>query len=324
MPRALVTGISGFAGGWLAEHLASEGDEVHGLVLPGDRAGLEARLGAALAPGGLHEGDLLDERSLDRALEAARPERVYHLAGYSSPRLSIDDPLPCWRANALGTVHLLDAIRRSGARPRTLVVGSAEVYGRAGAAGPIPETTPLRPLTPYGASKVAAEAAALVAFEAYGVPAIVARSFNHVGPRQAALFVAPSLARQVALAEAGLSAREVRVGNLDPVRDLTDVRDVARAYRLLAERGAPGEAYNVCSGRGVPVREVLETFLAAARAPLAVVEEPSLRRSVEIPRRVGDGAKLRAATGFAPRFGLAETLGQVLDEWRSRVRAATA
>ena len=314
MTRALITGIAGFAGSHLAEHLLAEGDEVAGLVLdPAPSPNLAAIAGRVK----LIPGDLTDPAAVAAALDHAAPDLVYHLAGFASPRLSVADPLACYRVNAMGTAVLLDAMRRSGARPRVLVVSSGEVYGRAGP-GPIPETAPLRPMSPYGASKAAAEMIALAAFASDGIPTIRARSFNHTGPRQEPVFAGPAFARQIAEAEAGLRPRELRVGNLAPVREMSNVRDVVRAYRLILSRGTPGEAYNVASGLGTTIRGFLDRLLERARVPLAVTEDPALFRAAEIDSLVGDPARLIAATGFRPTTPISETAAAVLDDWRAR------
>jgi GDP-4-dehydro-6-deoxy-D-mannose reductase len=322
VPRALITGIAGFAGGHLAEHLLASGDEVFGLTRAEDPP-------AALAAAGLGEriplvhADVTDADAVQAALERATPERIYHLAGFSSPRLSYEDPLGCYRTNILGTAALLEAVRRSGARPRVLVVSSAEIYGNAGP-GPIAEEAPLRPLTPYGASKAGCEAISHAAVAAFGIPAVIARPFNHIGPRQAAAFAAPSFAKQIAEAEVGRGPHEIRVGNLTPIRDLSDVRDVVRAYRLLAEGGLPGEAYNIGSGQGVSVRALLDRLVALARVPLRVVEDAARFKPADIPCLVSNPARLVALTGFKPTRPLEETLAIIVEDWRRRVGSSTA
>jgi GDP-4-dehydro-6-deoxy-D-mannose reductase len=213
-------------------------------------------------------------------------------------------------------LHVLAAARRAGV-DRVLVVGSAEEYGAAlDADMPLTEEAPLRPVTPYGAAKVAADYLALQAFLGSGLGAIRARPFNHTGPGQSDRFLVPALARRVADAERR-GASEVRVGSLEPIRDITDVRDVVRAYRLLVERGDPGEVYNVCSGRGVVVGEIAKRLLDLADRPLRLLVDPDLVRSVDVPRLVGDASKLRAATGWRPEIDLEQTLRDVFDDARA-------
>jgi GDP-4-dehydro-6-deoxy-D-mannose reductase len=199
---------------------------------------------------------------------------------------------------------------------RVLVVGSAEEYGRIEPDDlPVAETAPLRPVSPYGASKAAAEMLASHAFRGRGLGVICVRAFNHLGPGQSDALVASSIAKQVALAERA-GGGTVLTGDLSPRRDFTDVRDVVRAYRLLVERGEPGEAYNVCSGQDVGIQEIADALAAAASVPVRFEVDQSRLRPVEIPVVRGDNAKLRAATGWAPEIPLSRTLGDILNWWR--------
>ncbi len=206
-----------------------------------------------------------------------------------------------------------------------LVVGSADEYGPVPASDqPLVEATPLRPASPYAVSKVAQAALALLYGPAGGMRVVVTRTFPHTGPGRGETFAESSFARQIAEIEAGLREPVVEVGNLDAVRDFADVRDVVRAYALLLERGQAGEAYNVCSGRGRRIGDVLDTLLALTRARIEVRVDPSRLRPADVPVLVGDNAKLVAATGWQPRIPLDETLRDLLDDWRARVRAASA
>jgi GDP-4-dehydro-6-deoxy-D-mannose reductase len=193
-----------------------------------------------------------------------------------------------------------------------LVIGSAEEYGRADAADiPLREETPLRPLSPYGATKIAASYLALQAWLGSGLETIRTRTFNHSGPKQRDAFFIPAIARRIADAET-TGVTEITAGNLDPVRDIGDVRDVVRAYRLLMERGAPGEVYNVCTGIGVSMGEVTQHLLDLATRPMTVAVDPALYRPADVPVLVGDPSKLRAATGFTPEIPLTQTLAEAL------------
>ncbi|HKX71180.1 MAG TPA: GDP-mannose 4,6-dehydratase, partial [Acidimicrobiales bacterium] len=221
-------------------------------------------------------------------------------------------------ANALGTLNVLEACREAGAE-RVLAVTSADVYGRVTEDElPITEEQPLRPVSPYAASKVAADALAQQAWLGYGLPVVRVRAFNHLGPGQSDKFVAPSLAERIARNERD-GGDEVPIGNMTPLRDVTDVRDVVRAYRLLMERGEPGDAYNVCSGRSVAVKEIADLLLDMAARPMRLVSDPALQRLVDIPVLVGDHGRLSRATGWAPTIPLDQTLADVLADWRSRL-----
>jgi GDP-4-dehydro-6-deoxy-D-mannose reductase len=297
--KVAVTGARGFVGPHLLAHLEASGDE----VLPLDRHGPE--------PFDVTDADAVHER-----LREAQPEVVYHLAALSHVGESWANPAASFRVNAEGTLNVLHTCTQIGV-DRVVVVLSSEEYGRVTEAElPLTEESPIRPVTPYGASKAAADALALQAFLGDGLATIRVRPFGHTGPGQSARFVVPALAARIARAERD-EISEIPVGSLDAVRDLTDVRDVVRAYRLLAERGEPGEVYNVCSGTGVSVREIADQLLARARQPIRLVTDPELVRPVEVPRLVGSNDRLRKATDWAPDIPLARTLEDVLETARA-------
>jgi GDP-4-dehydro-6-deoxy-D-mannose reductase len=289
--RALVTGASGFVGSWLCAHLEEAGDEV---VVPA--AGF----------------DVTDPPTVDDAVSGAEADAVYHLAGLAHVGRSWERPGEFLRTNAVGTLHVLDAARRCRPTPRVLVVSSAEVYGMVKPDQlPLSEDRPLRPVSPYAASKAAAEMVTVQAHLGWDVPVIRARPFNHVGPGQSETFVVPALARRI------LEARRtgigmLRTGNLSARRDFTDVRDVVRAYRLLVERGEPGQAYNVCSGRDVAVDEVVRRLMALSGSPLELRADPDLMRPVDVPVLRGDPSRLREATSWEPAIPLEDSLRDVL------------
>jgi GDP-4-dehydro-6-deoxy-D-mannose reductase len=320
--RVLVTGVSGFVGGHLVEHLrlAQPGLELYGLVRPHGAAAPEL-------PAGLRaiEADLGDAGSVAAALAAVRPERVVHLAGQSSVQHSWGDPGATLRTNVMGVVHLLDGLRRLGQSCRVLVVGSAEEYGAVAEADlPLDETLALRPTSPYAVSKAAQGLLALQYAALPGLVVVLTRTFPHTGPRRGEAFAESSFARQLAEIEAGLRPPVLEVGNLEAVRDFTDVRDVVRAYWALVERGTSGEAYNVCSGRGIRIRELLERLVARTAVAVEVRVAPERLRPADVPALVGNPGKLAQATGWAPRIALDQTLGDLLGYWRERVRLAAA
>ncbi|HVW32690.1 MAG TPA: GDP-mannose 4,6-dehydratase [Acidimicrobiia bacterium] len=297
--KALVTGAGGFVGQALVAHLRAAGDEVVGL----DRAG---------GP------DITDPAAVREAIGRHGPEAVYHLAAVTHIGASWDAPLEVFRINAEGTLNVLSACAAAEVG-RVLVVGSADEYGAVRREDlPLTEDAPLRPLTPYGASKVAADYIGLQAFLGQGLPVLRVRAFNHTGPTQSDRFMIPGLARRIATAERE-NRKEIPVGSLEPVRDYTHVEDVVAAYRLLVERGEPGDVYNVCSGVGRSVAEVAEHLLALARHAIELVPDPALVRPVEVPRLVGDNRRLREATGWAPTRRFEDTLAAILDRWRAEV-----
>lgn len=295
--KALVTGSGGFVGRELLRHLEAEGDDVVGL----DR----------------HSGaDVTDPDAMRRLIAAHRPEAVYHLAAVSHVGASWDAPLEVFRVNAEGALNVLRACKEAGV-DRVVLVGSADEYGAVREEDlPLGEDAPLRPMTPYGASKVAADYLGLQAFLGDGLPVIRVRAFNHTGPAQPDRFVVPALARRIARAERE-GRKEVPVGSLEPIRDFTDVSDVVAAYRLLVLHGEPGEVYNVCSGEARSVAAIAERLLGLARHPIELVADPALLRPVDVPRLVGDNRRLREATGWAPTVSFDETLAAILDRWRN-------
>jgi GDP-4-dehydro-6-deoxy-D-mannose reductase len=300
--RAFVTGGHGFVGTWLRRHLEDQGDDV---VAPGP-----------------DDVDISDGRALIDAIAAAAPDAVYHLAALANVSESWQDPVRTFEVNATGTLHVLEAARRVEPKPRVLLVCSAEVYGRVEPDQlPITEETPLRPVTPYAASKVAAEFLGLQATLGHGLAVVRVRAFNHIGPSQSGTFVVADLARRIAEAERD-GATVLRVGNQSPRRDFTDVRDVVRAYRMLVEGGTPGEVYNVCSGQAIAVEELARRLLTLAGVDLTLETDPALVRPVDVPVLMGDPTRIRQAVGWEPRIPLDDTLCEVLAEWRERVASA--
>lgn len=292
--RAFVTGGHGFVGSWLVRHLQAAGDHV-------------------TAP---HAGevDITDADAVAKALDAAAPDAVYHLAGFAHVGQSWERPGDVFRVNAEGTLNVLEAARPG--KVRTLVVSSAEVYGTVQPNDlPLTEDSPVRPVSPYAASKAAAEVLALQAWLGRGTPAMVVRPFNHTGPGQSPDFVVPAFAKRIR------SATDVlKVGNLTPRRDITDVRDVVRAYRLLIERGEPGGVYNVCSGTDVAIEELVTRMvdIAGLRGTLRIEVDPDLLRPADVPVLRGDPTRLANATGWKPEIPLDQTLNDVLDAtWRT-------
>ena len=315
--RLLVTGSGGFVGGHLVELVRQEAPatSLHGVVQPHGSLAWSTSQGARI-----HEADLDDPAAAAAVIQEVRPDGIVHLAGQSSVQQSWLDPGGTLRTNVLGIVHLLDGARSASLRPAVLVVGSAEEYGPVGEAElPIREDAPLRPASPYAVSKVAQGALARLYGPAGGMRVVLTRTFHHTGPGRGEAFAESSFARQIAEIEHGLRPAVIEVGNLDAVRDFCDVRDVVRAYLLLLEKGEPGQAYNVCSGRGLRIREVLDLLLASSSARVEVRVDKERLRPADVPAQVGDPSRLRAATAWEPRIPIAETLRDLLSDWRARV-----
>lgn len=319
--RVFITGITGPVGSFLADYLLTiPGVELHAFKRwrsdPRPIAHLRGRIV-------LHEGDIEDPFSVNRAVERAAPDRVYHLAAQSYPSESWDAPITTMRTNVEGTIHVLEAVRRHVPHARVHIAGSSAEYGPVQPADlPISETHPLRPASPYGVSKAAAELTGLQYYDSYGIPVIVTRSFNHVGPRQGDRCSIQTFCQQMAAIEAGQQEPAIAVGNLEPRRDFTHMTDVARALWLLLERGTPGEVYNLCSGQAIRIGDIVDLVREQGRVPVEVRVDPVRLRPVDEPVLLGDNHKLRTATGWEPRIDITQIVAELLDYWRSRIAEA--
>jgi len=307
-----VTGGNGFVGRHLCAELRGRGCEVVSAARSLDGPGVDVPL------------ELSDAANVRGVVERARPDVVFHLAAQAFVPQATREPLDTYDVNVLGTARLVEALRAlpNGARPRLVFVSSGDVYGAHPAADmPLLETALPAPATTYAASKLAGEAIVLASARAYGLSALVTRAFNHIGPGQSERFVVAAFAARLAAIAAG-GPPLFPVGNLTPQRDFLDVRDVVRAYADLAERGADGETYNVCSGVATRVQDVLRTLVTFARVGVEIREDPALVRAVDVPLSFGDPAKLKAATGWTPAFTLARSLRDVYEDARARVAAS--
>jgi GDP-4-dehydro-6-deoxy-D-mannose reductase len=304
----LVTGGAGFAGSHLIEHLAGKGPIV---------AWTRSDPPDVIAPlATWTRVDLLDRDRVRDEIARLRPGRIFHCAGAAHVGSSFHNTAEPLRNNVLATHYLLDAARRAGVACRVVITGSATVY--APSSSPLREDHDVRPTSPYGLSKLAQEQVGLDVLAEDALDVIVTRSFNHTGPRQRASFAAPGFAQQIAQIERGAVEPVIRVGNVDTVRDLTDVRDTVRAYALLMDRGTPGTVYNVSSGIARSIRDLLEAIVSRSRTRVDVVVESDRLRPQDNPVVVGDSSRLRAATGWEPAISFDRMIDDLLAYWRSQ------
>ena len=318
--RALITGITGFAGSHLAEYLLAEQPQVEVFGTRRWRSRMEniQHLEDKVT---LIETDLSDPTSALRTLERVRPDYIFHLAAQSFVPTSWVAPSETFNINLVGQINIFEAIRTLKLDPVVQIACSSEEYGLVlPDEVPIKETNPLRPLSPYAVSKVAQDYLGYQYFMSYGIKAIRTRGFNHTGPRRGDVFVTSNFARQVARIEAGLHAPVIRVGNLDSVRDFTDVRDMVRAYWLAVIKGKPGEVYNIATGEGITIRGMLDKLLAMSKIEVKVEIDPDRLRPSDVEVLLGDSSKFRADTGWEPRIPFDITLRDLLDYWRARVK----
>jgi GDP-mannose 4,6-dehydratase len=322
--KVLITGITGMVGSHLAEYLLSSfpETEVHGLVRW--RSPLR-NIQKILPRIRLHQGDLRDLNSLIVLLREVRPDRIHHLAAQSYVDMSFTAPADTLNSNIIGTVNLMDAVRIVGINPRIHICSSSEVYGQVlPDEVPITEATPLRPASPYAVSKVGED---MIAFQygiSYKLDLVRTRMFTHTGPRRGDVFAESSFARQIAEIELNRQNGPVRVGNLNSVRTLADVRDAVRAYKLLLDKCPAGEVYNIGGKETMTVGDILETLKSLARVPIKHVVDPARLRPSDVTLQIPDTSKFQGATGWQPQIPANQTLRDLLDYQRDCVRAEGA
>jgi GDP-4-dehydro-6-deoxy-D-mannose reductase len=316
LTRVFLTGVTGFAGSHLVNSLLDDGYEVYGLVHPA----------SGHQPLPAHEnftpitGDLTDFGGLKSAISEVRPSIVYHLGGIASPAQSWKNPAETLAINAGGTVNVLEAAVISG-KPKVIVVTSALLYSSLRESDlPVDEETPPSPSHPYAVSKWTAGILTALYWRRYSLPVIEARPFNHIGPHQARGFVVPDFASQLAKISSGELEPVVKVGNLQAERDFTDVRDIVRAYRLLAESGSPGQPYLVCSGTSVSIQHILDTLIRISGIEVEIVKDPDRYSPLETPIIYGNNAKIHRETGWQPTYSLEQSLSDAYIEWRARYK----
>lgn len=331
--RSLIIGGTGFVGAYLAEHLCSLGHKVAVTKLPGEQRFFAERESFVMQDVEVFDLDLLSQGAVLPLLREWKADYIFHLAAQSSVALSWKKPELTVDVNIKGSLHLLEALReiadqaglpgavqKSGRKVRVLLVGSGEEYGSVlPQEVPVQETACPRPGNIYAASKACQNMIGRIYAQAYGLDIMMVRPFNHIGRCQSPVFVVADFCRQAAQIEAGKKEPVIRVGNLDVKRDFTDVRDVVRAYALLAEFGKAGETYNVGSGRARSIREMLRIVLEHSSAEIRVEVDEKKLRPVDVPVMEADIRKLQEATGWAPRIALEQTVQEMLDDWRANI-----
>ncbi len=316
--RILITGVTGFVGGYLVEQCHARYPQAELFGLYNHREPLEDF--AAMKHVISLKADITQEEDVRRVLAQAQPDIIFHLAAQSSVAASWSDPVRTLQVNTIGTLRLLEAVRQEHPLARVVLVGSGEEYGVVQPhENPIREEYPLRPINPYAVSKATQGLYGYQYFVAFQLSIIRVRSFNHFGPRQSDVFVLPGFARQIALIEAGKAEPIVLVGNLQAKRDFSPVEDVVAAYLAVAEFGQPGEVYNVGSGKARSIRGILDLLLSFAKTPIRVCEDPTRMRPVDIPILEADISRIQAHTAWKPTISFEDALEQTLNYWRDVV-----
>ncbi|MEE3151093.1 MAG: GDP-mannose 4,6-dehydratase [Acidobacteriota bacterium] len=319
--KILITGVTGFVGSHLAEYCLSLDQQVEVIGTCRWRSRREniEHLEDAI---NLYECDLRDASSVKTLLADIQPERIFHLAAQSYVPSSWNSPGETITTNVIGQLNIFEAMRETNSTASIQIAGSSEEYGLVHPEeAPITEENPLRPLSPYAVSKVAQDMLAYQYFQSYGLKVVRTRAFNHTGPRRGDVFVTSNFAKQIAEIEAGQRPPVIHVGDLNPKRDFTDVRDIVRAYWLSLEHCSLGEVYNVASGKAYRIKEVLKILLDNSGQDIEVVEAPERLRPSDVPLLLGDNSRFCKATGWAPEIPFEETAKDLLDYWRERTCA---
>ena len=315
----MITGVAGFAGSHLVEYLAAHTDmDLFGIAREGKEYSSLAQLGNRVS---LHRGDVLSMEFVRSAIREVKPDYLFHLAGQAAPSHSWTDPASTLVVNTVGQLNILQATAAENPTCRVLVPGSGDEYGLVQPSElPVRESNPLRPINPYAVSKIAQDMLGLQFFVSHRLSVVRVRPFNHIGPRQSEAFVCSSFARQVAEVELGLREPVVKVGNLEARRDFTDVRDMVRAYWLAVSQGEAGEVYNIGSGCAWSISDILRSLLNKSHTKISVEQDPARLRPSDVPEIYCDYSKFFRQTGWKPLVPLEESLAELLDYWRLRLR----
>jgi len=315
--KVLITGITGFVGSHLADFLLVKGNiEVYGIERWRSRTENIEHIKDKITLMGC---DIRDASSVKKLIEKIKPDKIFHLAAQSFVPTSWHAPQETLTTNIIGELNVFEAVRELKMNPFIQIAGSSEEYGLIKENElPIKETNLLRPLSPYAVSKVGQDLLGYQYYKSYGLNIIRTRGFNHSGPRRGEVFVCSDFAIQIAKIEKKKQEPVIHVGNLEAIRDFTDVRDMVKAYWLATEKGKPGEVYNICSGKGYKIKKVLDILLSLTKEKIEIRQDPKRMRPSDVPVLVGDSAKFRKATGWKPEIPFEKTLEDLLNYWRER------
>lgn len=317
--KALITGVTGFVGSHLVEFILKEYPQVEVFGIQRWRSRTE-NIEHVFEKITMEECDIRDLTSVTRIIDRTTPDLIFHLAAQSYVPTSWQAPAETLSTNIIGNVNIFEAVRQVGLNPKIHVAGSSEEYGLVYPEElPIKETNLFRPLSPYAVSKVGQDLLGYQYYMSYKLNIIRTRGFNHTGPRRGSVFVSSNFSKQIAEIEKGLRAPKIYVGNLEAVRDFTDVRDMVRGYWLALEKGVPGEVYNICSGHGYSIKEILEKLLKLTKIKVEIVPDPARMRPSDVPVLIGDNSKFVRQTGWRPLIPFEKTLEDILNYWRGKV-----
>lgn len=320
MQKVLITGVTGFVGSHLAEFLLERKDvKIYGILRWRSKTENIDHIKSKLK---LYECDIRDASSVRKVINEIKPDKIFHLSAQSFVPASWNAPAETLITNILGELNIFEAVRNIGIHSKIQIAGSSEEYGMVYKEElPVKETNPLRPLSPYGVSKVGQDLLGYQYFKSFNMHIVRTRGFNHSGPRRGEPFAESNFAKQIAMVERGLQKPVIYVGNLEARRDYTDVRDMVRAYWLALEKGSPGEVYNICTTKAYSMEDVLNILLSfsKARKKIKIKKDPARLRPSDVPVLVGDNSKFVKKTGWSPKIGFKETLKDLLDYWREKI-----
>ncbi|MCK4463544.1 MAG: GDP-mannose 4,6-dehydratase [Candidatus Omnitrophica bacterium] len=317
--KVLITGITGFAGSHLADFILDnvKDAKIFGIERPRSRTDYIRHIKDKII---FFDCDIRDASSVKRIIKTTKPDRIFHLAAQTFVPTSWSAPQETLTTNIIGQLNIFEAIRDAKISPLIQIAGSSEEYGLVREKDiPIKETCPLAPLSPYAVSKVGQDFLGYQYFKSYGLKVARTRAFNHTGPRRGEFFCCSNFAMQIVRTEKGLQKKEILVGNLKAVRDFTDVRDMVKGYWLSLSKGKPGEVYNICSGKGYSVKEILDILLSLAKVKIKIKEDNKRMRPSDVPKLIGDNSKFTARTGWKPKISFRKTMEDLLNWWREQI-----